>query len=129
MRTRFAAAALLVAAFAAAPAHATQGLFCRPVTGRSGPTLSLVLAAGGGVAGASLTEGRTMRSTFREQDGIAVRQSWIDEQRVWLDLTDAQGSQDEGRLRGTFVRRGRSWHVAGTFARNGRVYRVRCEES
>ncbi|HYJ29693.1 MAG TPA: hypothetical protein VEW25_05055 [Allosphingosinicella sp.] len=128
MNPRLAAFALLLAAFAAAPAQATQGLLCRPVSG-SGPSLALVLAAGGGVAGASLIEGRQTRSTFSERDGLAVRQSWIDEQRVWLDLTDLQRENDEGRLRAAFVRRGRYWHVAGTFVRAGRLYRVRCEES
>ena len=117
------AAALLLAASAAVPAHATQGLNCRPVAG-SGPTLALVLAAGGGVGGASLREGPGEREWKR----IEVRQSWIDEHRVWVDLTDEARDRDEGRLRGTFVRTGRFWHVAGTFVRRGRLYRVRCEE-
>lgn len=120
--------AIAAAALAAAPAAATQGLLCRP-SAAGGPTLSLVLAAGGGVAGANLTEGRTARSTFRELDGLAVRQSWIDEHRVWVDLTDPQRMGDEGRLRGTFVRTGRHWHVVGTFVRGGRLYRMRCEEN
>ena len=127
MKPLVAAAAFLPALFAASPAHATQGLLCRPVSG-SGPSLGLVLAAGGGVAGANLTEGGALRSSFRERDGLAVRQSWIDEARVWVDLTDPQRLRDEGRLRGSFVRRGRSTHVTGTFVRNGRVYRVRCAE-
>ncbi len=119
---------LTIAALAAAPAHASQSMLCRPVTG-AGPSLNLVLAAGGGVAGANLMERGTARSTFREPDGIEVRQSWIDEHRVWVDLTDSRRTTDEGRLRGTFVRAGRHWHVAGTFVRGGRLYRVRCEES
>jgi len=123
-----AACGIVLAMFAAAPALATQGLLCRPVSG-SGPTLSLVLAAGGGVGGASLMEGRYSRSAppvaWRP---VPVRQSWIDEHRVWVDLTDDPRMSDEGRLRGTFVRTGRFWHVAGTFVRNGRLYRVRCEQ-
>ena len=87
------------------------------------------VAAGGGVAGASLMEGGEMHSIFREDASFAVRQSWIDEHRVWIDFTDEQRMHDTGRLRGTFVRRGRFWHVAGTFVRNGRVYRMRCEEN
>ncbi|HEX9931389.1 MAG TPA: hypothetical protein VGB08_00940 [Allosphingosinicella sp.] len=120
--------AAAASALAAPPAHASQSMLCRPVSG-AGPQLNLVLAAGGGVAGANLMERGTTRSTFREPDGIEVRQSWIDEQRVWVDLTDPQRMTDEGRLRGAFVRSGRGWHVAGTFVRAGRLYRVRCEES
>lgn len=123
MNTSTAAAALLLAAFAAAPAHATQGLNCRPVSG-SGPALALVLGAGGGIAGASLMD----RAGAGEWKRIEVRQGWIDEHRVWVDLTDEGRLSDEGRLRGTFVRTARHWSVAGTFVRNGRLYRVRCEE-
>ncbi|HEX8365684.1 MAG TPA: hypothetical protein VF603_10430 [Allosphingosinicella sp.] len=126
--TRFSAVfALAAAAFAAAPAFATQGLDCRPVSG-SGPRVSFVLAAGGGIAGASLFEGRSHRSTFRAADGLVLRQSWIDGQRVWADFADSGGLADEGRLRGSFVRQGRRWHVAATFLRRGRLYRMRCEE-
>lgn len=129
MDARFAAALMLpIAALAATPAYASQSMLCRPVSG-AGPQLDLLLAAGGGIAGANLMERGTARSTFREQDGIELRQSWIDEQRVWVDLTDPQRMRDEGRLRGTFVRSGAGWHVTGTFVRNGRAYRVRCEES
>ena len=115
--------AIAAAMLAALPAHATQGLLCRPVSG-SGPTLSLILAAGGGIAGANLME-RPGAGTWERID---VRQSWIDEQRVWVDLTDEGRLEDEGRLRGTFVRTGRFWHVAGTFVRKGRLYRIRCED-
>ena len=119
--------AAAAAGLAAAPARATQGLLCRPVSG-SGPTLSLTLAAGGGV-GANLMEGRVSpgapAGAWRP---VPVRQSWIDEHRVWVDLTDEARTRDEGKLRATFVRTGRFWHVAGTFVRGGRVHRVRCEE-
>jgi hypothetical protein len=123
MKTPLAAAALLLAAFAAAPAHATQGLNCRPVTG-TGPELALVLAAGGGIGPASIME----RPGSGKWERIDVRQSWIDEHRVWVDLTDEGRMRDEGRLRGTFVRTARHWYVIGTFVRGGRLYRVRCEE-
>ncbi|HEX8216207.1 MAG TPA: hypothetical protein VF577_01965 [Allosphingosinicella sp.] len=129
IRATASAAVLLVAAgLAAAPAQASQSMLCRPLSG-TGPMLNLLLAAGGGIGGANLMERGTTRSTFREPDGIEIRQSWIDEHRVWVDLTDPQRMGDEGRLRGTFVRTGRHWHVAGTFVRAGRLYRVRCEES
>jgi hypothetical protein len=114
-------AAALAALLPASPAYATQGLVCRPVAG-TGPSLSFVLGAGGGIAAAHVREGSAAWSA------VPVRQSWIDEHRVWVDLTDEQGLADMGRLRATFVRRGRFWHVAGIFVRSGRVHRVRCEE-
>jgi hypothetical protein len=114
-------AAALATAFVASPAYATQGLLCRPVSG-SGPSLSFILGAGGGIAAAHLREGAGA------WNAVTVRQSWIDEHRMWVDLTDEQRSDDTGRLRATFVRRGRFWHVAGTFVRSGRVHRVRCVE-
>jgi hypothetical protein len=74
-------------------------------------------------------EGRYSRSApLTAWRPVPVRQSWIDEHRVWVDLTDEQRMSDEGRLRATFVRSGRTRHVAGTFVRAGRVHRVRCEE-
>ena len=120
--------AATAAGLATTPAHATQGLLCRPLSG-SGPTLSLLLAAGGGVGGAHVMEGRFSRDApATAWRPVPVRQSWIDEHRVWVDLTDEARMRDEGKLRAVFVRSGRSWHVAGSFVRGGRVHRVRCEE-
>lgn len=120
------AALLAVAALLAAPAHATQGQLCRPVTG-SGPSVAIV--TGAGLVSVSLIEGRTTLSTMGPNARIVTRQSWFDAQRVWIDLTDPNAMRDEGRLRLQYVGRGRGRHLAGTLARHGRVYAVRCEES
>jgi hypothetical protein len=122
----FAAAAALAAAFAAAPASATQGQLCRPVSG-AGPSVSIV--TGAGLVGVSLIERGTTLSTMGPNARLVARQSWFDALRVWIDLTDPNAMRDEGRLRLRYVGRGRGRHLAGTLARNGRVYAVRCEES
>lgn len=122
--------AALAAACAATPAHATLGQLCRPVSG-DGPSISIVIPTGigWGIAGASLMEGESSRSTMVEGSGLAMAQSWIDRERLWIDLVDAESREIEARLRVAVVRTARHWHYAGTLERGGRVYRVRCEES
>ena len=124
------AAALAAATFVSSPAHATQGLLCRPATG-TGPSLNVVIGSGVSsvIVGATLIEGRAARSTMGERAPLAVGQSWIDPQRLWIDLTDANALRYEARLRLLWSGRGRARHLAGTLERNGRVYRVRCIES
>jgi hypothetical protein len=124
---RLAAALLLAAAFAATPAGATQGQLCRPVSG-SGPELSIVIGSLG-VAGVNLFEGGRTRGTMGEGAPLAIRQSWIDQDRLWIDLGDRDLMTDEGRLRLQVTGRGRTRHFAGTFVRGGRLHRLRCEES
>lgn len=129
--TRFSSAfALAAAAFAAAPASATQGQDCRPVSG-AGPTIGIVLGSGAGsvVAGVNLVERGVNRTTFGERAPLAIGQSWVDAQRLWVDLTDADAMRYEARIRLAWTGRGRGRHLAGTVARGGRVYSVRCEES
>jgi hypothetical protein len=127
---RFAAAAaaavLLLAGFAATPAAATQGLSCRPAAG-SGPVVGIVIGSLG-IAGVNLTEGRATRTTMGDAAPLAMRQAWIDEQRLWVDLTDANFMADEGRLRLQASGRGGARRFAGTFVRSGRLTRLRCAE-
>jgi hypothetical protein len=129
MRTIAAAAASLLAGLAT-PAHATQGELCRPISG-SGPTVSIVIGSSvsSAVAGVNLIEGGVVRSSFGENAPIAIAQAWIDRQRLWIDIADADHQRYEAQVRLSWVGRGRARHMAGTIARNGRVYRVRCEES
>jgi hypothetical protein len=130
MRYVVAAAAALAAFLAATPASATGGLTCRPGAGAF-PALSLVIGHGmpGGVVGAHLDEGRRQLSTFREQDGLIVLRSWLDEDRVWVDLADGNAMTIVGQLRAAWSGSGRGRRLAGTFVRGGRLYRVSCEES
>jgi hypothetical protein len=130
MRPIAAAAALAAAAFAAAPASATQGQDCRPASG-AGPRFGIVLGSGAGsvVAGVSLVERGVAGSTFGARAPLAIGQSWVDAQRLWIDLTDGDAMRYEARIRLAWTGRGRARHLAGTIARGGRLYAVRCEES
>jgi hypothetical protein len=127
---RLAPAAALLALCLSAPALATGGLLCRPVSGE-GPTLGLVIGhgVGAGIAGANLTEHGQIRSTFKEQDGLHIGQSWIDSQRVWLDLVDANAMRHELKLRALFQPKMRFRPALGTLSGDGRTWNVRCEES
>lgn len=127
MKTAFAAGLLAVACFAATQAAATQGQACRVLSG-NGPSIGIVIGSTG-IAGASLTEGGVTRNTMAPDAPLAIAQAWIDEQRLWIDLTDPNHLRSEGRLRLAWTGRGRTRHLAGTFVRGGRLYRVRCEES
>lgn len=122
------AAAALGALCTATPAAATQGQSCRVLSG-NGPSIGIVIGSTG-IAGASLTEtGGATRHTMAPDASLAIAQAWIDEQRLWIDLTDPNHLRSEGRLRLAWVGRGRTRHLAGTFVSGGRLYRVRCEES
>jgi hypothetical protein len=127
MRIAFAAGLLAVACFSASPAAATQGQSCRVLSG-TGPSIGIVIGSTG-IAGASLTEGGATRNTMAADPPLAIAQAWIDEQRLWIDLTDPNHMRSEGRLRLAWTGRGRGRHLAGTFVRGGRLYRLRCEES
>jgi hypothetical protein len=126
---RFAAPLLALAAalLAATPAAATQGQLCRPVAG-DGPVIAIVIGSPG-IAGATILDGDRTRTTTGDDRGLALRQSWIDPDRLWIDFTDRGFMTDEGRLRLQPAGAGRSRAFAGSFARGGRVYRMRCEET
>jgi hypothetical protein len=127
MRRALGAAILAAAAaFAAAPASATQGLLCRPATG-SGPVVDIASSAQ--IIGVGITERGVTRSSMHPNGAIAVRQSWFDAQRVWIDLWNPTTMADEGKLRLSYAGRGAGRHLAGTFVRAGRLYRLRCVES
>jgi hypothetical protein len=118
--------ALLFLAAVAAPAQATQGLRCRPVSG-TGPTIDIASSAQ--LIGVTVTERGAARSTMTERADIGVRQSWFDAERVWIDLWHPRTMEDEGRLRLHHAGRGAARHLTGTFVRRGRLTRLRCEES
>jgi|GEM_PF-2224215 len=128
---KYAAAAGLLLLLAAAPAQATRGMRCAPVSG-SGPVITVSLGAG--LAGVQLEDGRTLLSTgafvqTRRAEVLTVGQSWIDDRYLWLDLLDANAMRYEGRLRATFNPKLRGRPAVGTLVRNGRTYRMRCIEA
>jgi len=126
-------AGLAAGVLAATPAAATTGYRCEPVAG-AGPRLHLVVGhavAPQIVAAARLDDGRLLTT---QPDGavpptLVIVRSWIDKQRLWIDLADAQAMRWEGQLRASWQPRLRGRPAAGTFVRGGRTYRVRCTEA
>jgi hypothetical protein len=116
-----ASAAFAVALFLAAPAFATGGFTCRPVSG-PGPVLTLTV---GHTAVASVVAAKLSDDRAR----LAVGQSWIDWRYLWLDLVDANATRIEARLRAVFQPKLRGRPAIGTLVRGGRTYRIRCDES
>ena len=114
-----------------APAAATQGMRCAPVSG-AGPVITMSI--GQQLLDVHLEDGRTrlttrgpnQRSTTQP---MTIGQSWIDARYLWVDLLDANADRYEGRLRATFQPRQRGRPAVGTFVRNGRTWRVRCVEA
>ena len=121
--------ALLLAALAASPALATQGLVCTPETG-TGPALSLTIGSGAGpvIVGATLREGDVVHATLGDGATLALGQGWIDATRIWIDLTDANAVRYEAKLRATFDSKRRGRPARGTLTRGGRTWTVRCVE-
>ncbi|MDQ3140066.1 MAG: hypothetical protein M3Q15_05015 [Pseudomonadota bacterium] len=124
MRYFLAAAALSISA----PAYATQGLLCRPITAER-PGLSLVIGAGG-IAGASLDEGGQWISTMDADARLILTQAWIDGEQVMADIADPKWDRI-AELRARFdppaPRMPRT--ARGTLTLRGRVFPVRCEEN
>lgn len=101
-------------ALAVAPAHATQTMVCDSDE-KGGPSVGLAIghAAEPGIA-----------SAYFEADGgevkVAVSQSWIDDDKVWVNLGDPdlmeilvrlRASGEPGNLRGTLTYKGKTWRV------------------
>lgn len=120
MIKRIAATAAL---FLAAPALATGGFECRATDGSG---LALAGTVGHGIVtplvGARLTADGVVRATHGEQPEVAVAQSWIDGERLWLDLVDPQALRFEARLRAIV----KGYEAKGTIVRDGKTHPVRC---
>ena len=107
-------AGLLVGlALAAAPAGATQTMVCDS-NEKGSPSVGLAIghAAEPGVASAYFEDGKEVK--------VAVSQSWLDDDKVWVNLGDpdlmvilvklrASGKPDN--LRGTLTYKGKTWKV------------------
>ena len=104
---------------AAAPAHATAGMFCE-TSGAKPITVSLVISrvVGGPLIEATLTDGDAVIPTEKAQ-------WWIDAGELRLILIDPNAEREEVEIRV----RGRGEVMTGTLKRGGKTYRVRCEES
>jgi hypothetical protein len=125
---RYALPAVAAILFAVAPAHATQGLLCRPASGKT-PRLSLVIGAGG-IVGASLDEKKGWVSTMAANGPLILTQGWIDGEQVLADIADRKWDR-VARLQVRFqpLVRGQPRAATGTLVLRGRPYRIRCEEA
>jgi hypothetical protein len=126
---RLATAAALLAAGLSAPALATGGLLCKPVTG-AGPHLSLVIGHGHapGIVCANLKEAGRWHSTCGENDPLIMARRWLDSQRVWVDIIDRREGRNQAKLRALVQPKQRIHTALGTLTRRGKTYKVRCEE-
>jgi hypothetical protein len=126
---RRAIAAAFVAASLSAPAFATGGLLCKPVSG-AGPQLSLVIGYGDapGIVCANLKEGGRWHSTCGPNDPLIMARRWLDRERVWVDIIDRSEGRDQVKLRALVQPKQRIHTALGTLTRRGKSYKVRCEE-
>ena len=129
MACRLVCAAVLAAT--SSPALATGGFECRPISG-AGPIITVGLGhsiAARPLFGILRDGGRTL-STQGPRATLFIGQIWIDNRHLWLDLTDANVTRHEAKLRASFPPGGRMHLGAtGTLWRGGRAYRVRCVEA
>jgi hypothetical protein len=111
------------------PAFATGGLLCKPV-GEAEPALSLVIGHGyaPSIVCANLREGGRWHSTCGEDDPLVVGRSWLDRERVWVDIIDRRNGSEQVRLRAAVVPKQPIHTALGTLTRRGKTYRVRCLE-
>ena len=77
----------------------------------------------------TMREGNRAVSTGSGARRLGLGQTWIDGQRLWLDLLDSGATRFEGKLRATFNPKLRGRPAIGTFVRGGKTYRVRCIEA
>lgn len=110
---------------AAAPAFATGGFDCRTTDG-SGIGLSGAVGhvAGSPLVTAHLRLGERMLSTTGQDPQLVIARSWLDAERIWVDLADPGLFGFEAQLR---VRVGARSTATGTLARDGVTRPVRCE--
>ena len=131
MRIAFAAAA--AALCLSTPAFATGGFECRPIAG-AGPVLTVGIGHGLSLRPFTvwLREGKHLlaaNNVPQAGDALALGQTWIDPQYLWVDLLDPKRERIVARLRATFQPKMKYRPAMGALVRNGRTYRVRCVEA
>ncbi len=117
----YAAPLLLVAE----SAQATGGFDCRTTDG-SNIALSGAVGhvIGNPVVTAHLRMGDRTLTTVDPEPQLVIARSWLDAERIWVDLADPQLSRFEAQLR---VSVGAEWTATGTLVRDGRTHPVRCD--
>ncbi|HWT13083.1 MAG TPA: hypothetical protein VN231_10055 [Allosphingosinicella sp.] len=109
----------------ASPALATGGFDCRATDG-SGIALSGAVGrvVGNPLVTSHLRLGERTLSTTGAEPALVIARSWLDAERIWVDLADPRLSRFEAQLR---VRVGANWTATGNLVRGGRTHPVRCE--
>lgn len=110
-------AAALVLLIGAAPAAATQGMTCS-APGENTPSVGLAIghAAEPGVANAFFWDGK-------EEIKVGVSQSWLDDERIWVNLGDPDLMEILVKLRAT----GAPNRMRGTLTYKGKTWKVKCD--
>ncbi|MBC7986023.1 MAG: hypothetical protein H7X93_05050 [Sphingomonadaceae bacterium] len=114
----------LVLLLASSPAIASAGFECET-------TDSSEVTIGGGMARAiaapleraTLVIGNLMLSTETDPPTLAIGQSWLDRERLWVDLVDPQLERFEAQLRVSIDAEG---DARGALILDGRDYPISC---
>jgi hypothetical protein len=110
---------------AAAPAIATGTFLCRStINPTDGPALALSVGDGG-IVQARLVQGGPAFITGGGADAPTIAQSWIDPNRLSLDILD---SRSGARLARLDTRRHGGVDYVGLLDYGGRSWRVRCRQ-
>ena len=109
--------ALMLSA-AATPAFATESLTCA-APGDKGPMVGLAIGHAAEPA---------VASAYFQADGaevkVAVSQSWLDDDKVWVNLGDPDLMEILAKLRAS----GPPGNLRGTLTYKGKTWKVRCGE-
>ena len=109
---------------AASPALATGGFDCRTSDGsRVGLSGTVGRVPGAPLVGAALHLGERILATTDAEPRVVIARSWLDAERIWVDLADPQLTRFEAQLR---VRVGQRGTASGTLVRDGVTRRVDC---
>ena len=111
---------------AATPALATGTILCRStINPTDGPALALSVGEGG-IFQARLVQGGAAFITGAGADAPTIAQSWIDANRLSLDILEARSGARLARLD---TRRRVGADYVGLLDYGGRSWRVRCHEA
>lgn len=123
MKPRFLLALPLL--LAATPALATGGFDCESTDGSNIRMIGAVgHVVGAPLVGATLILGERELRTTDAAPQLVIARSWLDSERIWVDLADPQLERFEAQLR---VEVGEEWTATGTLVRDGVTHPVRCE--
>lgn len=122
---RIASLLAAIAAFAAAPAHATGTIHCRA---RLQPDLQLYLVIGHGaepmIAQARLIDGGQVLVTGDGPGSPRMAQAWLDDSDLRLDIVDANHETRIARL--FAARRGPTGRYEGSLRYRARTFSIVC---